>query len=840
DLQQWTPDQSGDPLAASNRAFLRSFVSRLGSNEASRYTTRDGQATPELASRMQRAVFSKAYADSDMVEMATEQGDAMRNLTGALQAAAPDLAIARETGSQDALAAIDTINDAVRLVRRSRQDGKPIRELVNQTDAFAEPVPALTADLALGLNTNMRSRAALEQAMRYIGQAVRVRAEGEQNGALFEDTTTTQDVFDEGFRQAEAVGQRAPARDVSGRTARRQPDAAEGRQADPAQGTAEAQEVEAAPEQTQGSLDGGTRYRLEDSDAGADAPTAEAVRNALAGMEEQLGDFTIIDHPRELPQNAIMAMALQGVNPRDVKGLYLGDQLYIIAGNNLSLTQAVQTAVHEAVGHKGMRGVLGEELVPVMRSLYRNLPHHPKGREALNEVLETYNFLDKNNPDDQVTIAEEMVAHLLEKGHRPKAWQRAIAKIRSLLRRLFPGVAWSYTDVLALGEQSRAWLQKRQADPAPNSEEALRFALAGKTRTPLADQFADFTDTDRSAANKIGPKTPTQRALSEAIQAWRNGQAMTYFMERWEVARRVIRQGMVDRYAALLEIDQAAANDKDVVQNSTASSSWVLARMANAANGALNAMLHNGRVYLDPDEKVIDIRDDGSTGLGSVLGRLGSAAEIERFMGWIAGNRSHQLAKQGRENLFAAEEIDAMRNWNRGSTESGQNRSQLYDDVFTEFQQYRDDVLAIAEQSGIISGEQRAMWRDEFYVPFYRINEQDKSFEGPIATSGLSRQQAVKKLKGGTDNLNDLLQNTMMNFHHLMEASLKNQAAMQAVDNAEAVGIASQVPESNRDTTNSTFVMRNGQKVFYQIDDPMVFKAITSLAHPGMNSSAMK
>ncbi|TDX29090.1 hypothetical protein DFO67_108134 [Modicisalibacter xianhensis] len=977
DLQQWSPDQSGDPLAASNRAFLRTFVSRLGSNEASRYTTRDGQATPELASRMQRAVFAKAYADSDMVEMATEQGDAMRNLTGALQAAASDLAIARETGSQDALAAIDTINDAVRLVRRSRQDGTPIRELVNQTDAFAEPVPALTADLALTLNTNMRSRAALEQAMRYIGQAVRVRAEGEHNGALFEDTTTNQDVFDEGFRQAEAAGQRASARDVSGRAARRQPDAAEGRQADPAQGAAEAEalgqtanlrgeriddewtafaddsgtlgiprsempqvkaehrgalanflkargvegtedtvpaaslkptqaefseakvatakerqgsgdrailvsaddhvldghhqwmakadqgedvrvirldapitqlleeirdfpSVEQSEGSGQSSATGEARYRLDDADKSADAPTAEAVRNALAGMEEQLGDFTIIDHPRELPQNAIMSMALQGVNPRDVKGLYLGDQLYIIAGNNLSLEQAVQTAVHEAVGHKGMRGVLGDELVPVMRSLYRNLPHHPKGRESLNEVLETYTFLDKNSPDDQVTIAEEMVAHLLEKGHRPKAWQRAVAAIRSLLRRLFPSVAWTYTDVLALGEQSRAWLQKRQADPAPGSDEALRFALAGRTRAPLADQFSDFTATDRSAANKIGPKTPTQRALSEAIQAWRNGQAMSYFKERWEVARRVIRQGLVDRYAALLEIDQAAASDKDVVQNSTASSSWVLARMANAANGALHAMLHNGRVYLDPDEKVIDIRDDGSKGLGSVLGRLGSAAEIERFMGWIAGNRSHQLAQQGRENLFEPAEIDAMRNWNRGTTENGQNRAQLYDQVFSEFQQYRDDVLAIAEQSGIISADQRAMWRDEFYVPFYRISEQDKTFQGPIATSGLSRQQAFKKLKGGTENLNDLLQNTMMNFHHLMEESLKNQAAMQAVKNAEAVGIAQVVPESNRDTTNSTFVMRNGQKVFYQIDDPLVFKAITSLAHPGMNSAAMK
>ncbi|WP_277810699.1 LPD38 domain-containing protein [Chromohalobacter canadensis] len=1403
DIQRWAPDQSGDPLAASNRDFMRRFVQQLGNNEAARYTTRDGQASPELGQRMQRAVFAKAYRDSDMVEMVTEQGDAMRNLSAALQVAAPDIALARDTGNQDALTTTDTINDAVRIVRRARQNGVAIRELVNQGDAFSQSPSPLTADLALFMNANMRSRQALADAMRYIGQATRQRAEGARNGALFEDTTTNRDVIDEGFRQADTP-QRSATPDVSGRDregeSAQSPDRAEGaqagqqdeavddaplldtyteqdiaererarqqaeqkgadqrqREAQRAQADTEANDfrlagsnrpadvataggqqdltdaetsprngqsredriedfgekiggarkdqarqilsglndeadtsstlseafpapnysklveegtdpraaalvavlrasipskprrglrlqqwvkglnsaremarqvldgsmdIDAAfqapasrryrqlegalrtaeiiaplkpslytkaakwrvdaeagftlyngqpfnpnqtvymlkdprgrdtgvwetdfeqmrskaanvitravendgskprsrqtkidvyrdtrtgerflgfknrsttirlrsgfesvkeavdyldghrdelqaqidsmrrgprmrrgensprigdevrdgdvtPEQFQeafgfrgvefgnyvegqrrqadlnqahdalmdlattlgvpphalsldgtlglafgargkggrgapvahyesgrvvinltktegpGSLahewfhaldnfipggqgarnyqtdlttDGPARVELAerwremrkalkdsgfekrskefdvprskpyygtpiemaaraferytrdkmmaegnrndylvniDKEGGAyptdaemrtikpaldrllgtlehrdttrgvelyamsaggealrPAPRAEDIRQALKGNPE-LSEVNVIQSSSELPPEALLGMLLRDVNPQEVAAMYNGGDLYVIADNVDSTQEAVRYAVHEAVGHKGIRAVLGEDLDPVMRQLYKTLPLSKKGREALNEVLESYSFLDRNNANDQITIGQEMVAHLLEKGYRPKAWQRAVAKIRELLRRAFPGVGWTYTDVLALGERSRDYLRRQQAER--QGEDVQLYSLRGKQRYAFETQFDDFTDADRDAAAKIGARTPPQRA-------------MEWFKEKADRASLKIRQGMVDRYAAFREMDEQLYGESAMGEN-IQRSSWVLARMSNAANGALHAMLHNGRIRLDPEEKIIQLQEGDAKGLGEVLGRLGSAAEIERFMGWIAGNRAARLAEEGRENLFDAGDIGAMKDWNRGTLDDGRSRDAVYQEVFAEFQQYRDDVLAVAEQSGIISKEQREMWAEEFYVPFYRLSEDNGGSTGQLATNGLSRQQAYKKLKGGTDNLNDLLQNTMMNFHHLMDASLKNQAASQAVENAKAMGMAEVVPESNRDTTTSTFVMENGKKVFYQIDDPLVFEALTALAHPGMNSSIMK
>lgn len=887
DLAEWSPDESGDPLAASNRAFTRRFTQRMGNNEASRYRNRDGAPSPELGERMSRAIFARAYADEqgrpspDMVEMVAEQQGGLRNLTLALQDAAPDFAIARERGGADELAMVNTVVDAVRIVRQARSSGISVRELVSQNDAFSDAVPSNTATLAMFLANNARSRSGLRDAMSLMAAATRRRAETSQSGALFDDEVSNEDITNAAARQDQpAPESRQPgnAGDNAGRNRTSAGPAAKGQENAGADTAAQAENVDDDPllstydeqelsdrDQQRANADQQAQnnrqqeashaqadrdandFTLTGSDRSADeatargqsdllsdptysmgaaqsngtAPSSDQVRTALDGMGERLGDFEVVDSTSELPMRIQLAMAAAGADADGVRGLYDGDRLYIIASNNDSIQRAVMTAVHEAVGHKGIRGVLGDELTPVMRQLYNSLPHSRKGREALSEVLENYPFLDRNNPDDQVMIAEEMVAHLLEKGARPKAWQRAMAAIRNLLRRRFPSIAWTYTDVLALGERSRDYLRQQQ----DGDSDSISFSLRPK-RQPAADQFNDLSDDQKDFMAKFGSKTPTRRA-------------MDWYRDLTSRAMLRIRQGMVDQYAALKELDEKRFGKDGALKENITSSSWVLARMSNAANGALHAMLHNGRIELDPDQKVIDVRDDDSKGLGAVLGRLGSPAEIERFMMWIAANRSDKLKDEGREFLFTDAEIRAGMQLNQGRTADGASRREKYAEAFDEFQQYRDDVLAIAEQSGIIRPDQRAMWRDEFYVPFYRLKD-DKDVNVQLGTSGLSRQQAYKRLKGGTDNINDLLQNTMMNFHHLLDASLKNQAAQQAIENAEAMGMARVVPESNRDTAKSTFVMKNGAKSFYEIDDPMVYSALSALAHPGMNNTIMK
>lgn len=570
------------------------------------------------------------------------------------------------------------------------------------------------------------------------------------------------------------------------------------------------------------SSDADQRYRV--SEAATGSVDADTVTDAIAAAPELAG-VKVVQSFDDLPLSARIRAKRDGIEPDEVRGIYSSGSTYVVAGNHASISDALFTAVHEEVGHRGIHGLLGDDLDATMDRLYTSQAATAKGRQRIAQIRQAYaKPLSKLDARSQrLMVAEEMVALLIEDGERPTALQRVLSKMRELLRALFPQVAWTYTDILALGEQSRRWLRaNRTGSPG---YKGTRYALAGK-RQHTSEAFSDLTAKQKEALSKIAPRTAKQQAID-------------WFRQHSDRALLKIRQGIVDRYAALRDLDEAVHGD-NILSTDITSSAWVLARMSSAASGALHAMLNNGRIYLDQQQKVIDIQDGDALGLGATLARLGSAAEIERFMGWIAGNRSAKLAADGRENLFDADEIDALRTLNRGTTEHGKARGALYNEVFAEFQQYRDDVLGIAEQTGVITPESRALWRDEFYVPFYRVMDDDGAATGPSASKGLTRQEAYKKLKGGSQNLNDLLQNTLLNFNHLLQASLRNQAAAQAIDNAEQLGIAQPVSEAARDKKASTFVLKAGIQQWYNISDPLVSEALSSLSDAGLNNAAVR
>ena len=372
-------------------------------------------------------------------------------------------------------------------------------------------------------------------------------------------------------------------------------------------------------------------------------------------------------------------------------------------------------------------------------------------------------------------------------------------------------------------------LVKGNGDTLASLDGTMDAPPAGKP-AKFGDQtskhFDDLNQDQADFLDNIAPPTIKQAAI-ERIKA---------VMDNWRLK---VRQGLVDRYAALLKMD-TELHGENVIKDDTQLSSWAKSRLSSTASGVVSALMNGGRVYYDKDSGVMDVKE-GTQGLVHVLNKLGSAAEVERFMGWIAANRSQRLAEEGKENLFSDAQIKAGIELDGGSTVDGRARKALYAKTLQDFELYRDDVLAIAEEAGVISGETRGMWMDEFYVPFYRVMEDMDTFKGPVAAGGLTRQQATKKLKGGSQKLGELLQNTLMNYHHLIDASLKNLAARQAIDNAVKMGIAKKIPKAlSTKNKKATFVLKDGQEHWYEISDAMVFSAVTSLSSTGMNGGAMK
>lgn len=272
-----------------------------------------------------------------------------------------------------------------------------------------------------------------------------------------------------------------------------------------------------------------------------------------------------------------------------------------------------------------------------------------------------------------------------------------------------------------------------------------------------------------------------------------------------------MKQGLVDQFAPIKELDYHA---------------YMLARMSKGSDGALEAMFLYGKPFLEDGALNVSMKDGGLT---KVLQRL--QGEHDRFIAWIAGNRAAQLKTEGRERLFEDAEIDWLKNLNQGQMKDGKSRAALYAEVHKEFNAYSKSVLDIAEQQGLIDPESRAVWEKDFYVPFYR--NMDAEVSGPTVKSGLVSQQAFKKLKGGKEELNDLLANTLQNWSHLLSSAMKNKAALSTMESAVAAGAAIEVPSEHygkqMQIGKVLKALDNGNERYFVLEDPFLIDAISSL-----------
>ena len=314
--------------------------------------------------------------------------------------------------------------------------------------------------------------------------------------------------------------------------------------------------------------------------------------------------------------------------------------------------------------------------------------------------------------------------------------------------------------------------------------------------------------------------------------------------------------GIFDQFAPLKDVDQRA---------------YMLARLSKGSDGALEALMLYGKPFMNGDVPDVNVNDQGFINVMATL-----KGEHDRFLWWVAAQRAEnikanaqkaqariatidanlaqlrqakkaataavdyrkieqdistleaersRLKNTGQENLFTDQDISSLKSLNQGNFEDGTPRGQAYANALVKMNEFNDAVLNIAEQSGLIDGQARQLFKDMPYVPFYRVMED--GVDGPSFSSGLVNQQAWKKLKGGTQKLNeDLLSNVLLNWAHLFDAAGKNRAGVASLQAATQIGIAQKVPAG---TKGAVKVMEQGQTQHYTIDDPYIMEAVTAL-----------
>lgn len=236
--------------------------------------------------------------------------------------------------------------------------------------------------------------------------------------------------------------------------------------------------------------------------------------------------------------------------------------------------------------------------------------------------------------------------------------------------------------------------------------------------------------------------------------------------------------------------------------------------------------------------------------------------DMAEVMRYFAGRRAQELTERGIETPFSADEIEWM-------VRRAHNRPE-FEDAFQRYQGFTQRNLDFARQSGRISQEQmdRIIELNQSYVPFFRV--MDNIEEGSPLTTG----NPLQRIEGGERNINDIFANINRNAIMWTRASVENHAKLQVYEmidrmtDAGMTGIArriNEIPDEVRVADNRVrealeelgvsddgivqaftgnrlegahtargnpidVVYRDGQRILYEIEDPLLYKAIQHIS----------
>lgn len=297
-----------------------------------------------------------------------------------------------------------------------------------------------------------------------------------------------------------------------------------------AEGQARIREVEVEPGVTMRQREDGAwsvRYENgEELDLDAKNPLdAEMIRGAeadLAARETQaraqaaatkLGNKVVmVQTEGDLPASQQKQLQDRKATSGETRGMYdpETDTVYIVA-RNTTPDDAERVVVHEIVGHRGLRAVLGNRLAGVLDGIY-------KGRETNRElalIAKAYK-LDLADPAQRQEAVEELIALTAERqAKEPGPWKRLLSNIRAGLRAVGFNVEWSDADIANLIAQAR----KRVSRTAKASAQDQHIRRSVKTSSPVTPEI----DRDYIAAVEAGDTAKAQRMVDEAAnQHWQS------------------------------------------------------------------------------------------------------------------------------------------------------------------------------------------------------------------------------------------------------------------------------------------------------------------------------
>jgi hypothetical protein len=534
---------------------------------------------------------------------------------------------------------------------------------------------------------------------------------------------------------------------------------------------------------------------------------------------------------------------------------------------------------------KPAMAVLGHELLHRMRAtrpdLYDSLRDRLlpiiKGQTAYNIQLSA-----RRDKADLVALTddalqEELIADVVgDEFSQPEFWRTLAGKDRSWFRRVADFVMAFLDDLIDKIKRKRPFGTEQYLSDI----EAARAAVADVMAEFSAGEVGTASRADAAPRYSLANKTPDQRAAleraglggprrtSEKLRTYLD-RALGFIANRNALAAEV-RQGALDQFHG---IDQAVRRELGPLP--VEQDPYIAARLANGGTSSvMRALLLHGQAMWAANGQHLD-KKPGTKGLLEILAPLGD--DLNDWFGWMIGNRAARLAKEGRENNFTAAQIKALQ-------DLPGPRLAEFQKAAAQYAEFKRSVLDVAQAAGLIDPAGRKAWDYADYIPFYRQIDERETFSGSKAPGvaqkamaaagrkGLAGQTSgIRTLKGGENALNDPMENLLMNFSRLIDASLKNNAlrktiaALKDTDVVKKVGYdftgvvvpRGQIEKELEDAgtppqvlavippeafegmakmwaikaptdPDVVRVMVGGKPQFYKVNDPLLLRALTS------------
>ena len=236
---------------------------------------------------------------------------------------------------------------------------------------------------------------------------------------------------------------------------------------------------------------------------------AAQVEEVLKGLGTKLKGLTnVVQSENDLPADVKAKIRTRKLYGR-VRGVYHKGKIYIVADNLYTPEQAEAVFLHEAIGHLGLRQLLGKELNALLNRVAMRYPQEMKA------IAKRYN-INLKTKSGRMEAAEELLAHIAEQNLNPSLIQRLINLMQKFLRSIGFQMPVTKSEIVSLLQKARETVEQEGF----NTESALDTGDARFSVKP-------------STMDKDVKKTPDETVM----QAIRDGQPVdAAFRAIWNVA----------------------------------------------------------------------------------------------------------------------------------------------------------------------------------------------------------------------------------------------------------------------------------------------------------------